>query len=138
MDIFSKEKRSMMMSNIRSLDSSPEKLIRSELFRMGFRFRKNVAELPGKPDIVLPRFQTIIFVNGCFWHSHENCSNGRIPSSNQDFWIPKLKRNKERDCLNEQALKAAGWTVIVVWECEIRKNLNKVVNLLKKKIQKEH
>lgn len=113
------EERSINMSRIRSTNSKPEEIVRKYLFSQGFRYRKNDKRYPGKPDIVLPKYHTIIFVNGCFWHMH-GCSRSRPPRSNQDYWIPKLERNRERDKKNIKALEDSGWKVIVVWECEIK------------------
>jgi DNA mismatch endonuclease, patch repair protein len=121
MDKHSKEVRSYNMSQIKSKNSKPEEIVRKYLFGKGFRYRKNVKELPGCPDIVLTKYKTVIFVNGCFWHMHENCSRASLPASNRDYWIPKLNSNKKRDMLNLQVLKKLGWNVLVIWECELRK-----------------
>jgi DNA mismatch endonuclease (patch repair protein) len=120
-DNHSKEIRSMNMSHIRSKNTKPEELVRKYLFAQGFRYRKNVKALPGCPDIVLPRYKTVIFVNGCFWHKHD-CPRFVWPSTNQEYWIPKIKRNVERDKANHETLQAMGWNVIIVWECELKKN----------------
>ena len=120
-DNHTKEIRSMNMSHIRSTNSKPEEIVRKYLFSKGFRYRKNVKKLPGCPDIVLSKYQTVIFVNGCFWHKHD-CPRFVWPSSNQDYWRPKILRNVERDQLNRQELEARGWRVIVVWECELKKS----------------
>lgn len=119
-DNHSKEVRSMNMSHIRSKNSKPEEIVRKHLFSKGFRYRKNVAALPGTPDIVLPKYRTVVFVNGCFWHKH-NCPRFVWPSTNQDYWKPKILRNIERDKKNSEELKALGWKVITVWECELKK-----------------
>lgn len=121
-DNHTKEIRSMNMSHIRSTNSKPEEIVRKYLFSKGFRYRKNVKKLPGCPDIVLSKYQTVIFVNGCFWHKHD-CPRFVWPSSNQDYWRPKILRNVERDQLNRQELEARGWRVIVVWECELKKKV---------------
>ena len=121
-DNHTKEIRSMNMSHIRSTNSKPEEIVRKYLFSKGFRYRKNVKKLPGCPDIVLPKYQTVIFVNGCFWHKH-GCPRFVWPSSNQDYWRPKILRNVERDQLSRQELEALGWKVIVVWECELKKKV---------------
>lgn len=121
-DNHSKEIRSMNMSHIRSTNSKPEEIVRKYLFSKGFRYRKNVRNLPGTPDIVLPKYQTVIFINGCFWHRH-NCPRFVWPSSHQDYWRPKILRNVERDQQNEEELRHLGWRVITVWECELKKNL---------------
>lgn len=126
MDIWSKQKRSQVMSKIRGKNTKPEMLLRSRIFRDGFRYRIHVNNLPGKPDIVLPKYKTVIFVHGCFWHYHRECKEGRIPPTNTVFWHSKLQRNVERDDLNNEALKKMGWNVIIVWECEIEKQLESV------------
>ena len=136
MDKLSKEKRSWNMSRIRSEDTSPEKLVRSMLHGMGYRFRLHRKDLPAKPDIVLPKYKTVIEVRGCFWHRHKGCKETTTPKSNQDFWLEKFSRNVERDRKNGRKLKALGWKVIVIWECEI-KNEKKLINKLSRKIQGE-
>ena len=110
----------MNMSRIRSTNSKPEEIVRKYLFSKGFRYRKNVKKLPGCPDIVLPKYKTVIFVNGCFWHKHD-CPRFVWPSSNQDYWIPKIQRNIERERLNAAELQKKGWHIITVWECELKK-----------------
>ena len=112
--------RSENMSRIRSTNTKPEEIVRKYLFSHGFRYRKNDKHYPGKPDIVLPKYHTIIFVNGCFWHMH-GCSRSRLPRSNQEYWKSKIERNIQRDAENQQKLEADGWKVIVVWECELKK-----------------
>lgn len=119
-DNHSKEVRSMNMSHIRSKNSKPEELVRKYLFSKGFRYRKNVRTLPGCPDIVLPKYKTVIFVNGCFWHKH-NCPRFVWPSSNEDYWRPKIMGNVERDKRNFSELQQLGWNVLTVWECELKK-----------------
>lgn len=119
-DNHSEEVRSRNMSRIRSTDSKPEEIVRKFLFSQGFRYRKNYKKLPGKPDIVLPKYRTVIFVNGCFWHKHD-CPRFVWPSSNQDYWRPKILGNVERDKKNADQLRSQGWNVIVVWECELKK-----------------
>ena len=130
-DIFSQTKRSDIMSKISSKDTKPESLVRKFLFSKGFRYRINVKTLPGKPDIVLPKYKTIIFVNGCFWHGH-NCKKGKLPSSNTDFWKEKISNNKSRDAKNSDLLVKLGWKVIIIWQCEISKidNRTKILNKL--------
>jgi len=125
-DIWPKEKRSEVMSLIRSKNTKPEKIIRSMLHRMGYRFRLHRRDLPGHPDIVLPKYSAVIFVHGCFWHFHENCRDGKIPQSNQDYWRPKLERNARRDDECLARLQRAGWNTLVIWECEVRKCLPEV------------
>ena len=123
MDIWSKPKRSEVMSKIRGKNTKPELILRSQLFKSGFRFRIHQKNLPGKPDIVLAKYKTAIFVHGCFWHYHKDCKEGRIPSTNSKFWQEKLFKNIEKDEKHIAELKEMEWKVIVVWECEIEKNL---------------
>lgn len=118
-DNHTKEVRSRNMSHIRSTNTKPEEKVRKHLFSRGFRYRKNVRKLPGCPDIVLPKYHTVIFVNGCFWHKHD-CPRFVWPSSNEDYWIPKITRNVERDLKNHRILREQGWRVVVVWECELK------------------
>ena len=119
-DVHTPEKRSYNMSRIRNKNTKPEEIVRKYLFSHGFRYRKNDNRLPGKPDIVLPKYKTVIFVNGCFWHKHD-CPRFVWPSSNQEYWEPKILRNVERDNQNTALLKESGWNIIVVWECELKK-----------------
>ncbi|HDY88374.1 MAG TPA: DNA mismatch endonuclease Vsr [bacterium] len=107
------------MKAVKSHDTGPEIKVRSELHRKGFRFKLNLQSLPGCPDIVLPKYRTLIFVNGCFWHGHE-CKYGRPPNTRQTFWVQKIQRNKLRDQKNINLLKISGWKVIVVWQCELK------------------
>ncbi len=123
-DNHTKEVRSKNMSHIRSTNSKPEELVRKYLFSKGLRYRKNVRTLPGCPDIVLPKYKTVIFVNGCFWHKHD-CPRFVWPSSNEEYWRPKIMGNVERDVRNTAELQKLGWNVIVVWECELK---NKVLD----------
>ncbi len=108
------------MSHIRGTNTKPEETVRKCLFANGFRYRKNVRQLPGKPDIVLPKYRTVIFVNGCFWHKHD-CPRFVWPATNEEYWKPKIERNVERDIASHEALSQMGWNVIVVWECELKK-----------------
>jgi len=110
--------RSANMSRIRSKDTKPEMLVRKALHRLGFRFRLHSRELPGRPDIVLPKYRTVIQVKGCFWHGH-TCPDGRIPRSNQEYWVPKLQRNRDRDTTNDRKLRHLGWSVRNLWECRV-------------------
>lgn len=112
----------MNMSHIRSKNSKPEELVRKYLFSKGFRYRKNVKTLPGCPDIVLPRYKTVIFVNGCFWHKHD-CPRFVWPSTNEEYWRPKIMANVEIDKRNFAELQQLGWTVLTVWECELKKKV---------------
>ena len=118
-DNLTKEVRSMNMSHIRSKNSKPEEIVRKFLFANGFRYRKNVKSLPGRPDIVLPKYHTVIFVNGCYWHKH-NCSRFVWPTSNQEYWRQKILHNVERDKRNTDLLQQTGWNVLIVWECELK------------------
>ena len=130
-DHLSKEKRSWNMSRIKSKNTSPEILVRKYLHKNGFRFRICRKDLPGKPDIVLPKYNTIIFVHGCFWHRHEGCKRATTPKSNTDYWLSKFKRNVERDLDNYNKLNKNGWKVLIIWECEV-KNCDKLENLIAK------
>ena len=121
-DRLTKEKRSWNMSRIRCKDTAPEVMVRSFLFKRGFRFRKNVKTLPGKPDIVLPKYKTVIFINGCFWHHHDNCRFATTPKSSSEFWLAKFKKNILNDRKNTLILESSGWTVITIWECELKKD----------------
>ena len=118
------------MSRVRSRDTKPEKIVRSVLFSMGFRFRLCQKNLPGKPDIVLKKYKTVIFVHGCFWHGHENCKKSRLPQSNVEFWKNKIERNKQRFAEVSQQLRAQGWKVVVIWECEISKDFENTMQKL--------
>ena len=120
-DNHSPEVRSYNMSRIQSKNTKPEEIVRKYLFHRGLRYRKNDRRYPGKPDIVLPKYHTVVFVHGCFWHCHEGCSDFVVPKSNADYWIPKLERNRQRDANHVAALQATGWRVIIVWECELKK-----------------
>lgn len=126
----------MNMSHIRSKNSKPEELVRKYLFSKGFRYRKNVRTLPGCPDIVLSKYKTVIFVNGCFWHKHD-CPRFVWPSSNEDYWHPKIMGNVERDKRNTAELQQLGWTVLTVWECELKKKaIDTTLEQLEKRLRK--
>ena len=118
------------MSRIKGRDTKPEEIVRKYLFSRGLRYRKNVSSLPGKPDIVFPKYKSCVFVNGCFWHKHEGCKYFAWPKSNVEFWKEKITRNAERDEKNYLLLQNAGWHVIVVWECELKKHLDATLDLL--------
>ena len=120
-DTISPGKRSWVMSRVASKNTSPEKRVRSMLHKKGFRFRIHSSKLPGKPDIVLPKYSLVIFVHGCFWHCHPGGPANRIPKSNVEFWTSKFKRNVLRDKENRKALRALGWRVEIIWECETKK-----------------
>ena len=129
-DIVDATTRSHMMAGIRGKNTKPELLIRSLLHRQGFRFRLNVRELPGKPDIVLPRYHAVIFVNGCFWHGHD-CILFKWPKTRPEFWRKKIEGNRENDYKVKQTLLATGWRVGIIWECSLRgtgKNIGNVIN----------
>ena len=121
MDVHSKEVRSYNMSCIKGKGAKPEEMVRKYLFSQGFRYRKNDKRLPGTPDIVLPKYKTVIFVNGCFWHGHEGCKYFVWPKNNAEFWKAKILHNIERDKRDFERLENAGWKVIVVWECQLKK-----------------
>lgn len=120
-DRHSQETRSYNMSQIHSKDTKPEVMVRKYLFSCGLRYRKNDKRYPGHPDIVLPKYRTIVLINGCFWHMHDGCPEFVLPKSNQEFWIQKLLRNRQRDIGNIALLEKSGWKVIVVWSCELKK-----------------
>ena len=120
-DIMSKEERSVRMSHIHSTSTKPELRLRHALWCLGFRYRVNDKRLSGTPDIVLPKYRTVIFVHGCFWHGHKNCKTSHIPETNTDFWTAKITRNQQRDQEVWRQLEAKGWYVIIVWECELKK-----------------
>lgn len=120
-DVFSKQKRSEVMSAIRSKDTRPEKAVRSIVHRMGLRFRIHGKGLPGTPDVVLTKHKTVVEILGCYWHRHAGCKLASEPSSNRRFWLEKFRRNVARDEANRKALRKMGWRTVVVWECELRK-----------------
>lgn len=128
MDNMSKRQRSFTMARIRSKNTTPERKIRSALFKMGFRYRKCVKDLPGTPDIVLKKFKAVIFVNGCFWHHHAGCFKAVIPKTNRVYWEQKIQGNVAKDLTNTVALQALGWRVITIWECEINSDLSSVMS----------
>lgn len=119
-DVHTPAQRSFNMSRIRGRDTKPEKLLRSLLHRAGFRFRKNVAALPGKPDIVLPKHRAVVLVHGCYWHRHEGCRYATTPATNTAFWLEKFEATVQRDERAEQVLREQGWRVLRVWECQLR------------------
>lgn len=116
-----KEQRSYNMSRIRSIDTKPEILVRKFLFKNGFRYRLHSKRLVGKPDIVLPKYKSVVFVHGCFWHGHINCKNTKTPVSNNSFWVNKIVSNSDRDKRNIKTLKKLGWKVYTIWECQLTK-----------------
>lgn len=145
-DHISKKQRSWNMSRIKSANTKPEIIVRSTLFKLGFRFRlngkvskKHFAEgkLPGKPDIVLAKYRTVILIHGCFWHHHEGCKRASWPKTNKEYWIPKIKNNVKRDKENIKELKKLGWKVYIIWECEIRgEKFMPIINVIIKEMKK--
>jgi DNA mismatch endonuclease (patch repair protein) len=138
MDKYNEETRSYIMSRVRSKNTKPEILVRKILFSYGFRFRNNVKTLPGKPDIVLPKYKTIIFVHGCFWHGHENCKHATIPETRREWWIEKINANKNRDAQNIMELKQVGWSVMVIWACALKKTdsyLYQLIDSIRENVQ---
>ena len=131
-DTVSKEMRSKIMAAVKGRDTAPELLVRSKLFSEGFRYRLHRRSLPGTPDIVLPRYRTIVFVNGCFWHGHDCPEGRRIPRTRTNYWRAKLDGNIARDRENQRALRLAGWKVFIVWTCEIELEMEAVLTYLKK------
>ncbi|MGK5024206.1 very short patch repair endonuclease [Janthinobacterium sp. RB2R34] len=135
-DTLSSEQRSALMKRVKQTGTAPELVLRKELHRMGFRYLVDDNRLPGTPDIVLPRYKTVVFMHGCFWHGH-SCRQGRAPASNIEYWRPKIHANQERDARKESQLVALGWQVITVWSCELSKKrlgetIDKVVFLIKR------
>lgn len=133
MDIVSKNQRSWNMSRIRGKDTKPERAVRSLLHRMGYRFRLHRRDLPGKPDIVLPKYRAVVFVHGCFWHRHKGCRYAYTPKTRKEFWENKFSENIRRDKENSARLRQLGWKIIYVWECETERN----PGLLERKLNKQ-
>lgn len=131
-DFLSTQERSTMMSKVKAKDTSIERAVRSALHILGYRFRKNVEELQGRPDIVLPRYKAIIFVHGCFWHGHRGCPKSKLPSTRTAFWAEKIKKNIFRDKRNLKSLQEQGWRTAVVWECSLKnkQSLNDTIEKL--------
>ncbi len=121
MDNLTKERRSWNMSRIKGSNTGPERIVRSVLHSMGYRFRLQRKDLPGKPDITLTKYQTVVFVHGCFWHRHKGCKDATLPKTRRTFWRNKLEGNAARDRAKERALRILGWKVLVIWECETTK-----------------
>ena len=134
-DSLSKAKRSWNMSRVCSKDTKPEIIVRSLLHNVGYRFRLHKVGLPGKPDIVLAKYKTVVFVNGCFWHRHSGCSDATTPKTRTEFWTKKFEDNVSRDKRNTAALRNLDWYVVVVWECEL-KNTERLLKRLRKEITK--
>lgn len=119
-DSVSPEVRSRIMAQVKSKGMKPEMRVRRLIHGLGYRYRLHRADLPGKPDLVFPSRQKVVFVNGCFWHRHEGCDRVRIPATNRDYWVAKLERNQARDARNIALLEETGWTVLIVWECQLQ------------------
>lgn len=119
-DIFPASKRSEIMSRVKGKETTPEIIVRKYLFSRGLRYRKNVKTLPGTPDIVLPKYKTVVLVNGCFWHGHKDCKLAHLPSTNLDYWEKKIADNVERDERKRQELEKLGYKVLVVWQCQLK------------------
>lgn len=117
------EQRFKCMSHNRAKNTGPELILRQALWRQGYRYRINEKHLPGRPDIVLPKYRTTIFIHGCFWHGHKDCKYYTVPKTNKEFWVAKVARNKERDQEVWRKLEALGWSVIIVWECQLKKSV---------------
>jgi DNA mismatch endonuclease (patch repair protein) len=131
MDIYSKKKRSELMSSVRTANTKPELAVRSLLHGLGYRFRLHRKDLPGKPDIVLPKHHAVVQVNGCFWHHHKECNKSKMPESNKVFWQQKIANTVKRDKLNKRLLRQLGWRTLTVWECETFKT-----KVLKRRLQR--
>lgn len=134
-DSLSPEKRSWNMSRIKNKNTSIEIKVRQYLFSKGFRYRVNVKNLVGKPDIVLKKYNTVIFIHGCFWHRHENCKDATTPKTRTDFWLDKFKKNIDNDIAHALALQSSGWKVVTLWQCEIEKDFDKTMERLIARIQ---
>jgi DNA mismatch endonuclease (patch repair protein) len=134
-DVHDKKTRSYNMSKIKGKDTKPEIIVRKFLFKNGFRFRLNYTKLPGKPDIVLPKYKTVIFINGCFWHGHEGCKYYVVPKTRTEWWLNKIKKTKERDQDNYKLLNETNWKVIVIWECELKHKIENRLNMLIREIE---
>lgn len=129
-DTLTKEKRSWNMSRIRGKDTQAEVKVRKYLFSKGFRYRKNVTDLPGKPDIVLPKYKTVVFIHGCFWHRHPGCKYSYTPKSNIEFWEKKFSANVKNDDIKRKQLEDDGWRVIVLWECDVERRFEQTMEKL--------
>lgn len=136
-DSLTPEKRSWNMSHIRSNNTSIEVKVRKYLFSLGFRYRKNDKRLPGKPDIVLPKYKTVVFIHGCFWHRHPNCKRASTPKTRENYWIPKFQRNVENDKKNLTTLQSLGWHTIVIWECEVNNQFEQTMDALVSEIRSQ-
>lgn len=137
-DSISPEHRSWNMAQIKGKDTTIEVKVRQYLFSKGFRFRKNDKRYPGKPDVVLPKYKTVIFINGCFWHMHEGCKYGRLPKSNLEYWSEKLGKNVANDKKHNDQLKDLGWTPITIWECELKTDFEKTMQKVEDLIRSQY
>lgn len=134
-DTLTPQQRHQCMSNVHSTSTKPEVRLRKKLWRRGFRYHVNDKRLPGTPDIVLPKYRTVIFVHGCFWHGHKGCKKYTVPKSNTEFWVNKVARNQQRDQEVWRQLEAKGWAVVIVWECELeKKRFDDTVSKVEKEI----
>lgn len=134
-DVLTREQRHRCMSSVKSKNTKPEIMVRKFLFSNGYRYRINRKDLPGKPDIVLPKYKTVVFINGCFWHGHENCKYATIPESNHEFWLAKINGNIECDRLTREKLSQMGWNIIDIWQCQLKSRekettLNNLLSIL--------
>jgi len=134
-DVHDKKTRSFNMSRIRGKDTKPEILVRKFLHSKGLRYRLHDKNIPGKPDLVLKKFNTVVFIHGCFWHGHENCKYFKLPETRKEWWKEKIEKNKERDLKNIKKLKEFGWNVIVIWECQLKENKNNTLLSVLRKIK---
>ena len=134
-DKLTPERRSWNMSRIKGKDTKIEVEVRKYLFSKGYRFRKNDKRYPGKPDIVLPKYHVAIFVHGCFWHRHEGCKDATIPKTRTEFWLEKFVKNVKNDQIKQEKLRELGWKVIVIWECELKKNFMKTMEWLEQELK---
>jgi len=129
-DVHSKETRSFNMSRIKGKDTKPELIVRKHLFAEGFRFRLHDKNLPGRPDIILKKFKTVVFINGCFWHGHSGCRYFKIPKTRVEWWTEKINKNINNDFIAEDKLKSMGWKVVTIWECDLKNKKEETLNYL--------
>lgn len=136
-DKLTPEHRSWNMSRIKGKDTKIEVIVRQYLFSKGYRFRKNDKRYPGKPDIVLPKYKTAIFIHGCFWHRHSGCKNATVPKTRTEFWNDKFEKNVRNDRIKQEQLEQMGWKVIIIWECELEKNFLQTMEALESELQRQ-
>lgn len=134
-DVFGQEKRSVIMSHIRSTGTLAEKAVFAWLKQHRYKFKTHVKELPGKPDVVLERYKTVIFIHGCFWHHHPGCSRATLPKTRKKYWLPKIEKNIKRDRKHSAKLRRMGWHVYTVWECQIKKDLEKAMKRIQNRLR---